>query len=89
MGSGDSNRRKKRRHLPKVGTPKEVERAQHAKQREVLQDVGIRANASGRRALTWILVAVGLARSSASSCCSRFADISLADAGIAGAQLDR
>jgi hypothetical protein len=61
MGSGNSKRRKKRQHLPKVGTPREVEWAQHAKQREVLEDVGAPSRGSGARALVWILVAIGLA----------------------------
>ena len=61
MGSGDSKRRKKRRPLPKVGTPRDVEWSQHAKQREVLEDVGIRTSKSGAsRGLEWVLVAVGL-----------------------------
>ena len=62
MGSGDSKRRKKRRPLPKVGTPQDVEWSQHAKQREVLEDVGIRTSKSGAsRGLAWVLVAVALA----------------------------
>ena len=37
-------------------------RSQHAKQREVLEDVGIRTSKSGAsRGLAWVLVAVALA----------------------------
>jgi hypothetical protein len=61
MGSGDSKRRKRRRPLPKVGTPRDVEWSQHAKQREVLEDVGIRTSGGGAsRGLAWILIAVAL-----------------------------
>ena len=61
MGSGDSKRRKKRRPLPKVGSPRDVEWSQHAKQREVLEDVGIRTSKGGAsRGLAWALVAVAL-----------------------------
>ena len=62
MGSGDSKRRKRRRPLPKVGTPRDVEWSQHAKQREVLEDVGIRTSRSdASRGLAWVLVTVALA----------------------------
>jgi hypothetical protein len=60
MGSGDSKRRKKRRPLPKVGTPRDVEWSQHAKQREVLEDVGIRTSGGASRGLAWVLVVVAL-----------------------------
>ena len=45
-----------------MGTPRDVEWSQHAKQREVLEDVGIRTSKStASRGLAWVLVTVALA----------------------------
>jgi hypothetical protein len=59
MGSGDSKKRKPARHLPKVGSPREVAWAQREKRREISHDVGLGTGAGGR-GLVWILVAIGV-----------------------------
>jgi hypothetical protein len=63
MGSKGSKKRKRQQHLPKVGTPAEVQWAEHQKRQEVMNDVGIHKPTSGAGRVLMMIggaIAIGL-----------------------------